>query len=41
MPSILIGWAKRGLFEVQEYVKLCFAAFRGSFTRPFYWRDRQ
>lgn len=35
----LVEWVKKGLLEVQEYVKLCFAAFHGSFTRPFYWRD--
>ncbi len=30
---------KKALLEVQEYVKLCIAAVRGSFTRPFYARD--
>jgi len=39
MPFILTGWAKRGLFEVQEYVKFCVAVGRGAFTRPFYYRD--
>ncbi len=35
----LIEFIKKALLEVQEYVKLCFAAARGAFTRPFYARD--
>ncbi|MBA2353639.1 MAG: MlaE family ABC transporter permease [Luteitalea sp.] len=38
MP-LLTGWAKKGLFEVQEYVKLCGALGRGVTSRPFYFRD--
>jgi phospholipid/cholesterol/gamma-HCH transport system permease protein len=34
-----VEWVKKGLLEVQEYVKLCFAAVRGAFSRPFYGRD--
>jgi phospholipid/cholesterol/gamma-HCH transport system permease protein len=30
---------KKALLEVQDYVKLCIAAAKGSFTRPFYARD--
>jgi phospholipid/cholesterol/gamma-HCH transport system permease protein len=32
-------WTKKGLLEVQEYVRLCAAAVRGAFTRPFYFHD--
>ncbi len=35
----LIEWLKRSLLEVQEYVKLCVAAIKGTFSRPFYARD--
>jgi phospholipid/cholesterol/gamma-HCH transport system permease protein len=34
-----IEWLKKALLEVQEYVKLCVAAGRGSVSRPFYARD--
>lgn len=34
-----IEWLKRSLLEVQEYVKLCVAAIKGTFSRPFYARD--
>ena len=34
-----IEWLKTALLEVQEYVKLCIAAARGSVSRPFYARD--
>jgi len=37
--KVLTGWAKKGLFEVQEYVKLCGALGRGVTSRPFYVRD--
>lgn len=30
---------KKGLQEVQEYVRLCFAAARASVSRPFYFSD--
>jgi phospholipid/cholesterol/gamma-HCH transport system permease protein len=35
----LIEWIKKALLEVQEYVRLCIAAARGVFSRPFYFRD--
>lgn len=35
----LIEAVKKGLLEVQEYMKLCFAAAQGSVSRPFYARD--
>src|SRR5688500_800358 len=34
-----IEWVKKGLLEVQEYVRLCIAAAKGTFSRPFYFRD--
>jgi phospholipid/cholesterol/gamma-HCH transport system permease protein len=34
-----IEWLKTALLEVQEYVKLCVAAGRGTVSRPFYARD--
>ena len=30
---------KKGLLEVQEYVRLCFATLQATFSRPFYARD--
>lgn len=39
MQFILTGWAKKAVFEVQEYVKLCAAMARGLVTRPIYFRD--
>jgi phospholipid/cholesterol/gamma-HCH transport system permease protein len=36
---ILETWLKKTALEVQEYVRLCAAAFRGVFTRPFYRYD--
>jgi phospholipid/cholesterol/gamma-HCH transport system permease protein len=36
---ILETWLKNTALEVQEYVRLCAAAFRGIFTRPFYRYD--
>jgi phospholipid/cholesterol/gamma-HCH transport system permease protein len=30
---------KKGLLEVQEYVRLCFTAGRAAFSRPFYFSD--
>jgi phospholipid/cholesterol/gamma-HCH transport system permease protein len=35
----LIEWVKNALLEIQEYVKLCHAAIKGSVSRPFYARD--
>ena len=32
-------WLKTAVLEVQDYVLLCMAAFKGMFTRPFYYRD--
>ena len=34
-----IEWIKSALLEVQEYFRLCAAAIRGSFSRPFYAHD--
>src|ERR671912_286577 len=34
-----IEWVKKALLEVQEYVRLCVAAAKGTFSRPFYARD--
>ena len=39
MVTLLIGWIKAALLEVQEYVIMVRAALRGVFTRPFYARD--
>ena len=39
MALILETWLKKTALEVQEYVRLCAAAFRGVFTRPFYRYD--
>jgi phospholipid/cholesterol/gamma-HCH transport system permease protein len=33
------AWLKHAALEMQEYVRLCAAAFRGTFTRPFYRYD--
>ena len=35
----LTAWLKGAVLEVQEYTLLVFAAFRATFTRPFYFRD--
>ncbi len=32
-------WLKGAVLEVQEYVKLCWAAAQAAVTRPFYYRD--
>jgi phospholipid/cholesterol/gamma-HCH transport system permease protein len=37
--AVFAAWAKQGLYEVQEYVWLCLAAFHGCLTRPFYRYD--
>ena len=39
MLSLLANWLKQALLEVQEYVKLSWAAARDSFSRPFYFHD--
>jgi phospholipid/cholesterol/gamma-HCH transport system permease protein len=36
---VIETWLKHALLEVQEYVRLCAAAFRGTATRPFYRYD--
>jgi len=35
----MASWLKSGVLEVQEYVRLQGATFRGVFSRPFYVRD--
>lgn len=35
----IIEWFKNALLELQEYVKLCVAAIKGTVSRPFYARD--
>jgi phospholipid/cholesterol/gamma-HCH transport system permease protein len=35
----VVEWIKNALLELQEYVKLCVAALRGTVSRPFYARD--
>jgi phospholipid/cholesterol/gamma-HCH transport system permease protein len=37
--SWLVEAVKKGLLEVQEYVKLCIAAAKGAVSRPFYFHD--
>jgi phospholipid/cholesterol/gamma-HCH transport system permease protein len=39
VPTIVETWLKRAAFEVQAYVALVAAAFRGAFTRPLYRHD--
>jgi phospholipid/cholesterol/gamma-HCH transport system permease protein len=39
VPSAVDTWLKHQILEVQEYVRLCGAAFRGAITRPFYRYD--
>ncbi|MGE3276171.1 MAG: MlaE family ABC transporter permease [Vicinamibacterales bacterium] len=39
MQSAWTELVKKGLLEVQEYVKLCRAAIAGSVSRPFYRHD--
>ena len=39
MALILETWLKKTALEVQEYVRLCAAAFRGVVTPPFYRYD--
>jgi len=34
-----IEWVKQSVYEIQEYVRLCLAAFRGCVSRPFYGYD--
>jgi phospholipid/cholesterol/gamma-HCH transport system permease protein len=36
---MLQTWTKSAVLEVQEYVRLQIATFRGIFSRPFYFRD--
>jgi len=37
--TLLTGWIKSAVFEVQEYVRLQAATVRGVFSRPFYFHD--
>jgi phospholipid/cholesterol/gamma-HCH transport system permease protein len=37
--DLLSEWLKSAILEVQDYVKLCLAATRGAFSRPFYVHD--
>ena len=39
MTPLLVRWLKDALLEVQEYVRLSWAAARDSFSRPFYFHD--
>lgn len=39
MLKFFENWLKSGLLEVQEYVKLSWAASRDVFSRPFYFHD--
>ena len=39
MLSLFSEWIKAGLFEVQDYVRLCGTAVRGTVSRPFYRHD--
>lgn len=39
MLTTALDWIKNGIFEVQEYVKLCLAAIRGTVSTPFYRYD--
>ncbi|MSO45785.1 MAG: ABC transporter permease [Acidobacteria bacterium] len=39
MLTLLEGWIKSALLEVQEYVRLQIATLRGCVTPPFYFRD--
>ena len=32
-------WLKGAILEVQEYTRFTWAAIRGVFSRPFYFRD--
>ena len=38
-PGWVVEAVKKGLLEVQEYVRLCVATARGAVSRPFYFRD--
>ena len=39
MLTVLASWLKSALLELQEYVRLQVATFRGAVTRPFYFHD--
>ena len=39
MQLFLIGWTKKAVFEVQEYVKMCGALARAATSRPFYFHE--
>ncbi len=36
---MIVNWFKAALLEVQEYVRLQMATFRGITSRPYYWVD--
>jgi hypothetical protein len=37
--NLFENWAKSVLLEVQEYVRLQIATFKGIFSRPYYFHD--
>jgi phospholipid/cholesterol/gamma-HCH transport system permease protein len=39
VASVTDNWLKRAVLEVQEYVRLCVMAARGTVSRPFYRYD--
>ena len=39
MLTLLTNWIKNALLEVQEYIRLQAATYRGVFSRPFYFHD--
>ena len=39
MFTLIEEWLKSAIGEVQEYVRLSWAAIRGAFSRPFYFHD--
>ena len=39
MLTVASNWLKQSVLEVQEYVRLCVSAIRGSVTTPFYRFD--
>ena len=39
MASLVVNLVKRGLLELQEYVRLQALTIRAAFSRPFYFHD--
>jgi phospholipid/cholesterol/gamma-HCH transport system permease protein len=39
MMSLIEGWLKAQLLDVQEYIRLVARTLRASVTRPFYFHD--